>query len=299
MFKRNLRIAILALVSVYFTQTFAQNTWNVPADKKAKNSYIKFDVSTAGQGELIYTKNCASCHGNPGKNNAQKTLNPIPPDLSSKGTQSLTDGELFYILSSGRGLMPNFKSMLSEEERWKVISYIRSFNKGYVQVLSKFDPNKAKLLKVTTTFDHNTYQVKVNIKVDEKTGVVVLKNAEVGLFVARYFGKLQIEKNQLTNADGQVVFNFPKDIPGDKAGNVDLVVKLNDENYGEIESITKLKIGVPTNKPALTDQRAIWGTLAKAPIWIIILYLTGLFSFGLLFFYLVSNLIKLSKSGKK
>lgn len=91
-------------------------TWNVPADKKARNSYIKFDASTATQGEAIYTKNCVSCHGNPGKNNALKSLTPIPPDLASAGSLSLTDGELFYILSTGRGVMPSFQNVLSEEE---------------------------------------------------------------------------------------------------------------------------------------------------------------------------------------
>jgi len=297
MYNKKFKIVALAVVSVFFLKSFAQNNWNVPADKKAKNSYVKFDAASAGQGEAIYNKNCASCHGNPGKGNVQKTLNPIPPDLSSKGTQSLTDGELFYILSTGRGLMPNFKSMISDEERWKVISYIRSFNKGYVQTLSKFDPNKAKMLKVSTNYDPKTAQVKVDVKVNEKSGVVALKNAEVGLFVVRYFGKLQIQKNQLTNAEGQVVFDFPKDIPGDKTGTIELVVKLNDDNYGEIESSTKLQLGVPTDKPALTDKRAIWGTLAKAPFWIIALYLAGILTFGAVLLYLIFALNKIRKAG--
>ena len=296
MYTRNLRIVILAVISVFLVQSFAQNNWNVPADKKAKNSYIKFDAASAGQGEAIYNKNCASCHGNPGKGNSLKSLNPIPPDLSSKGTQALTDGELSYILTTGRAVMPSFKSVLSEEDRWKVISYIRSFNKSYVQVLSKFDPNKAKLVKVSMNYDTKTYQVKVDVKANEKSGVVSLKNAEIGLFVSRYFGKLQIEKSQLTNADGQAVFNFPKDLPGDKTGTVELVVKLNDENYGEIESATKLKIGVPTDKPGLSDNRAIWNVLAKAPFWIIILYTAGVLAFIAVLLYLVMTLNKIRKS---
>ena len=299
MYTKNLRILILAVVSVFLFQSFAQNNWNVPADKKAKNSYIKFDPASAGQGEAIYTKNCASCHGNPGKGNSLKSLNPIPPDLSSKKTQALTDGELFYILTTGRAIMPSFKTVLSEEDRWKVISYIRSFNKSYLQVLSKFDPNKAKLVKVSMSYDPKTNQVKVDVKANEKSGLVSLKNTEIGLFVTRYFGKLQIDKSQLSNADGQVMFNFPKDLPGDKSGTVELVVKINDENYGEIESATKLKIGVPTEKPGLTDDRAIWNVLAKAPFWIIILYTAGVLAFIAVLLYLVMTLNKIRKSGAK
>ncbi|MEI6752505.1 MAG: cytochrome c [Paludibacter sp.] len=297
MYNRNIKIVALTVVSVFFLQSFAQNNWNVPADKKVKNSYIKFDAATIGQGQEIYTKNCISCHGDMTKGNSMKSLNPIPPDLSTKGTQSLTDGELFYILSTGRAVMPNFSSVLSEEERWKVIAYIRSFNKSYVQVVSKFDPNKAKLVKLSMNFDPKTSQVKVDVKANEKTGVISVKDAEVGLFVTRYFGKLQIQKNKLTDANGQVAFDFPKDIPGDKTGTIELVVKLNDDNYGEIETSTKLQLGVATDKPALTDKRAIWGTLAKAPFWIILLYSAGVLAFGAVLLYLIFALNKIRKSG--
>lgn len=297
MYTKNLRIVTFTIVSLFFLQSFAENNWNVPADKKVKNSYIKFDAGSAGQGEAIYTKNCLSCHGNPGKGNSLKSLNPIPPDLSSTKTQSLTDGELFYILSTGRMVMPSFQNVLSEEERWKVISYIRSFNKNYVQVLSKLDSNKSKLVKINMSFDSKMNQIKVDVKANEKTGVVSLKNAETSLFVSRYFGRLQIDKTQRTNTDGVAEFNFPNDLPGDKTGQVELVVKLNDENYGEIESVHKFKIGIPTDKPALNKDRAIWNVLAKTPYWIIILYTAGVLVFGLVLLYLLYSLRKLWKSG--
>lgn len=78
------------------------------AEQKDK-SYIKFDATSASQGEVLYNANCASCHGNPGKNNTLKSLNPIPPDLGGSTTNALTDGELLYILNTGRGVMPSFK----------------------------------------------------------------------------------------------------------------------------------------------------------------------------------------------
>lgn len=298
MYKNNLRIVILTVLSFYLLQLSAENSWNVPSDKKAKNSYIKFDATATSQGEAIYNKNCASCHGNPGKDNSLKSLKPIPPDLSSVGSQSLTDGELFYILSTGRMVMPSFKNVLSEEERWKAIAYIRSFNKKYVQVVSKFDPTKSKLVKVNMVFDSKLNQVKVDVKANEKTGTIALKDAEIGLFVTRYFGRLQIDKTQQTTVEGTATFAFPKDLPGDKEGNVELVVKLNDENYGEIESAQKFKIGVPTDKPALNANRAIWNVLVKAPLWIIFLYSAGVITFGLIILYLVFMLNKLRKSGK-
>jgi len=291
----HLKISILLLfTALFYLQPLAQN-WDVPADKKAKNSFIKFDASSAKEGEIIYTKNCQSCHGNPGKGNSLKTLKPVPPDMSSLKTQALTDGELFYILNTGRMIMPSFKNILSENERWKTISYIRSFNKNYVQVLSKTDPTKSTLVKATMVFDSLTSKLKVKVIANEKSGIVSLKDAEVLLFAKRYFGRLQIDKTLRTNNDGLAIFNFKKDLPGDKTGNVDLIVKVNDEVYGETEFTDKLKIGVPTDKPSLTEKRAIWNVLAKIPIWLMIIYTSGVLFVGACFLYIFFGLYKFSK----
>ncbi len=40
---------------------------------------------------------------------------------------------MFYKITVGKSPMPSFKTILAEEDRWDVISYIRSFNKNYVQ----------------------------------------------------------------------------------------------------------------------------------------------------------------------
>jgi mono/diheme cytochrome c family protein len=301
MLKKNINIRIIfafIFILLSFFQVNAQG-WDIPADKKAKNSYIKFDSNTAKEGEAIYTKNCKSCHGDIGKGNGIKTLNPIPPDLASETTQKLTDGELIYILNVGRNAMPNFKNTLSEEERWKVISYIRSFNKQYVQVLSKTDPTKSKLVKVDFNFNATTNKVNVSVKANETSGVVVLKDAEIMLFVNRYFGKLQIDKTLRTDMDGNAVFSFPKDLPGDKLGYLELVIKVNDEIYGEIESIKKLQIGIPTDKPSLTEKRAIWNVLKLAPWWIIITYTSMVLIVGLFLLLIVRNLFKIKKLGEK
>lgn len=301
MLRKNLKLRVLLTVvftALFYIYPYAQG-WDVPADKKAKNSYIKFDGATSKEGEAIYTKNCLSCHGNPGKGNSLKSLKPIPPDVSSVTTQKLTDGELFYILNTGRVLMPSFKNVLSENDRWKVISYIRSFNNSYVQVLSKTDPNKSNLVKINLVYDSIKSVVRVKVTAAEKSGVVTLKDAEVLLFANRYFGKLQIDKTLRTDKDGVAVFNFNKTLPGDSIGNVDLVVKVNDEIYGEIESQSKFKIGVPTNKPSLTADRAIWNVLLKAPIWTIVLYTSGVLAFGLFLLYILFGLYKIKKSGDK
>ena len=300
MLRTNIKLkATIALIitAFCFLQATAGNNWNVPADKKAKNSTFKFDANTVKDGESVYTKNCVSCHGNPTKGNSLKSLNPVPPDLSSAKTQELTDGELFYILNTGRVIMPSFNNVLSEVDRWKVIAYIRSFNKNYVQQVSTNDATKSQLVKADIDFNKNTNQLTVTVKANEKSGAISLKNDEIALFANRYFGRLQIGVTQHTSADGVAVFDFPKDLPGDKDGNVKLVVKVNDDTYGEILRLKTMKIGISTDKPALNEERAIWNVLAKAPYWIIILYTSGVLAFGCVLLYLLYSLNRLRKAG--
>ena len=298
MYKKNIgfKLSTIIVVSFLSLQVFAQS-WDIPADKKAKNSYIPFTAATAKTGEAVYTKNCMSCHGNPTKGNSLKSLKPIPPDLSGAVTQKRTDGDLFYILNVGRLIMPSFKDILTDDQRWELIAYIRSFNKQYVQVLSKFDPRKSKLVKFTLAYDPVTRLVRVDVKATEKTGIVSLKNDEVVLFAKRYFGRLQIDKTLHTNSDGIASFKFPKDLPGDKLGNVELIAKVSDDNYGEVEYQKKLKVGIPTDKPSLTQKRAIWNVVEKAPVWLIITYTSCIIFVGLFLLYIVFNLWKLKKSG--
>jgi hypothetical protein len=77
-----------------------------------------------------------------------------------------------------------------------------------------------------------------------------------------------------------------------------LIAKVNDEKYGELESSSKFKIGIPTDKPALTEKRAIWNVLVKAPIWLIITYTSGVLVFVAFLLYLVFNLLDFWKKGK-
>lgn len=294
--KKQSGFALVLLMLIAVNLNLVARNWKAPDDQKDKKSYIKFDATTASQGEALYNANCASCHGTPGKNNSLKSLNPIPPDLSGKATQELTDGELIYIITNGAGVMPTFKNVLSEEKEWLVISYLRGFNKNYVQQLSKFDPAKSKLVKLSTSFDKASNSIIIKAVANEKSGVVAIAGAEVSLFVKRYFGNFQVDKSVKTDATGTVKIAFPTDIPGDKSGNLKVLVKMFDENYGEVQRIDSYQIGIPTDKPAINENRAIWNVVSKAPFWVIGLYSMGLIAFLLLLAFLLNNLRKIYKS---
>lgn len=81
-------------------------------------------------GSRIYQQHCAVCHGTDGTGHGPGAvgLNPRPADLRVHTAMGHSDGELFRGVSNGVSgtAMPAFRTTLSEEERWYVITFIRS-----------------------------------------------------------------------------------------------------------------------------------------------------------------------------
>ena len=89
----------------------------------------------AAKGKEIFDTKCASCHGPSGKGDgpAAATLPTKPRDLSDASyVSTLTDDHIFKTVKEGGAsvgkspLMPPWGSVLSEEDIWNVIAYVRS-----------------------------------------------------------------------------------------------------------------------------------------------------------------------------
>ncbi len=89
------------------------------------------DATALARGQAIYASRCATCHGDDGRGDGPAGLRlvPRPADLRVHMAAGHTDGQLFYWVSYGvQGTaMPAWKDHLSEQERWEVIDYIRTF----------------------------------------------------------------------------------------------------------------------------------------------------------------------------
>jgi mono/diheme cytochrome c family protein len=78
-----------------------------------------------------FADHCAFCHANDGsgKTPIGEGLYPKPPDMRQPGTQSLSDGELFYIIQNGVRFtgMPAFGTpdRSHDEDSWKLVQFIR------------------------------------------------------------------------------------------------------------------------------------------------------------------------------
>ncbi len=289
---------ILLLAGLTALRVEAQNPgWPVPDDQKGKICFVKFTPEMVKQGEAIYMKNCQSCHGLPSKKNFA-AIQPSPGDLSEPKVGTQKDGELFFRITTGKIPMPEFRNILTEDDRWNVISFLRTFHKGYVQP----DPEKmagamGKRIKLAMTYD--TLKKKIMVKAVEltKDGPVPAKGAEIIVFVQRYFGNMQLTDPKPTSESGYAGFDWPQDLPGDKAGNVIIGARVNDPSGSMREAIVSdtLSIGVPTDKPSLTDTRAMWSTRDKAPVWMIITYVLAVLVVWYFIIHIVLSVLDMRK----
>jgi mono/diheme cytochrome c family protein len=105
---------------------WAQGEWKAPAEAKA----MKNPVKDVGNAKKNAETNCVSCHGPGGKGDgpAAAALSPKPADWTSARVQTMTDGEIFWKISNGRGPMPPWKH-LPEKDRWELVNYIRTLKK--------------------------------------------------------------------------------------------------------------------------------------------------------------------------
>jgi putative copper resistance protein D len=95
---------------------------------------VSYQAVSVGSGEALYRAHCASCHGPGGRGDGPGGAGlPKPPaDLTAAHAVQHTAGDMFWWLTHGieAAGMPPFGSVLSEEERWDLINFIRTLGAG-------------------------------------------------------------------------------------------------------------------------------------------------------------------------
>jgi mono/diheme cytochrome c family protein len=100
-----------------------------PAGAKALKNPYPVTPESLRAAQAHWVDHCASCHGLDGSANTPLGQNMYPqaPDMRDAGTQGLSDGELYYIISNGVRFtgMPAWGSEHTPEETWQLVSFIR------------------------------------------------------------------------------------------------------------------------------------------------------------------------------
>ena len=105
-----------------------------PAESSNLKNPFSHTPDIVAQGEAIYQGKgtCFTCHGVTGKGDgpAGLELRPRPRDFTNPKFHELrTDGELFWVIrngSSGTRMFSYSPSVITEEETWMVIHYLRT-----------------------------------------------------------------------------------------------------------------------------------------------------------------------------
>ncbi len=80
----------------------------------------------------LYLINCRACHGSAGHGDGfvaqyfQQAGMAPPFDFADPYVRNLSEGQLYAIIESGQGGMPAWRNLLSAEERWALVQFVRS-----------------------------------------------------------------------------------------------------------------------------------------------------------------------------
>ena len=113
----------------------ASAPWVAPAWADTLKNLFPGDESSIAKGKGLYLQYCTVCHGEKGKGDGPGGINfePRPADHTSEKVQSQSDGAFFWKMTNGRAPMPVHKQMLTNEQQWHLVNYIRTLKKGTVQ----------------------------------------------------------------------------------------------------------------------------------------------------------------------
>ena len=99
--------------------------------------------AAANAGRGIYTQNCAACHGLEGRGNGPNaiTLEKKPPNLTRDFYKQYPDEFWFYRISEGvtGTRMPRFQEILSAEQRWYLVAYLKTLPKDHEETINNLD----------------------------------------------------------------------------------------------------------------------------------------------------------------
>jgi mono/diheme cytochrome c family protein len=120
---------LLILLFLIIVPCAQAGEWEAPAWADTLINPVVFDSAAQVEARALYLKNCSVCHGETGHGDGMmaRGMQPPPapfaddPDLSSDPV-----GELYWKISTGRKPMPSWKKDLTEEQRWMLVSYVKS-----------------------------------------------------------------------------------------------------------------------------------------------------------------------------
>jgi mono/diheme cytochrome c family protein len=289
--KMKWNIILLATLVVPAQQVLSQD-WLVPRDQSAISNPSEYNLENVKRGKEIYTRNCQSCHGDPGKNNPL-ALVPLPVDIASERMHANSEGDMYYKITAGRGIMPPFEASIPEDDRWKLVNFIMNFKPGGTQVLVDAPAVKAKLL-ASINEDKSSVEI---LAEQDGPGRVGLVNAPVIVSAKKTFGNIELGRT-FTNGNGRTEFFIPENVIGDEEGYVSIVVSLGDGYEANEVALEKARVGKNKVVPRLIRSEVLWSTNKNIQVWLLLSYIVAAGGAWLVIGYIIFQIIKIKRYSK-
>lgn len=115
---------------IHHSPIAVQDTWKAPAWADTITNPFPDEPLVLMQGEELYQMYCEACHGRQGygDGSAGGAFGPKPASFHDEKVKQQSDGVLFWKISTGRGIMPPFKDIFLEEQRWQLVAYLRKLS---------------------------------------------------------------------------------------------------------------------------------------------------------------------------
>ncbi len=120
----------LSLVLAVSAVSHDPKDWPVPEEARKMTNPVPLTDAALASAKAIFEETCASCHGDTGKGDGPDAAmySVKPADLTDAHMMSeMTDGEIFYKITEGRKPMPAYKKTLTDEQRWQLVHFVRTF----------------------------------------------------------------------------------------------------------------------------------------------------------------------------
>ena len=101
--------------------------WSAPAAEKARANPVPLTHAGLIEASELYRDNCAACHGGDGRG-----MGPHAEDLRTPPANLFAmapvhaDGDLRWKIAKGRGEMPGWEEVFSDDQIWKLVHYMKS-----------------------------------------------------------------------------------------------------------------------------------------------------------------------------
>jgi mono/diheme cytochrome c family protein len=83
------------------------------------------------RGQTLFNTYCIVCHGPSGEGDGSIVGKfPRPPSLQTDKIVGWPDGKIFHVITRGQTVMPSYAAQISQEDRWKIIHYVRALQRS-------------------------------------------------------------------------------------------------------------------------------------------------------------------------